>query len=99
MGGGLLVAWFPISDTNSRTYYSGTLLKVGFVCGLAWLAAPQLERLGWHRLRGTLLVAIFVVLVLWAIRPKIGALAGILLVGGSLLFMLIGWLRTVVKQK
>lgn len=80
-------------DSGSREFVSGTLLKVGFVLGLMWLAAPQLERLGWQRLRGTLLVAVVVVLILWAIRPRIGAVAAALLVASSLLFGLAGWLR------
>ena len=59
-----------------------TLLKVGFVLGIAWMAAPQLERLGWNNLRGSLLVAVIIVIVLWAIRPRIGAIAGAILLRG-----------------
>ncbi len=100
---GLIIAVLPGQDSNSREYFSGTLIKVGIVLGVAWLAAPQIERLGWHRLRGTLLVSLIVVLVLWAIRPRIGAWAGALLIGGSAFFALIGWVRNLLdlgpKQK
>ena len=87
----------PVLDSTSRQFASGTLLKVGIVLGLAWLSAPQLERFGWQRLRGSLLVALIVVLVLWAIRPKIGAIAGGILIAGCLVFSLIGWFRKITK--
>jgi hypothetical protein len=35
--------------------------------------------------------------VLWAIRPKIGAIAGGILVVGCLAFSLIGWFRKMTK--
>ncbi len=34
------------------------------------------------------------VLVLWAIRPRIGAWAAAIFIGGSLFFALIGWFRS-----
>ncbi len=83
----------PGIDNSSRQFAVGTLLKVGLVLGLAWIAAPQLERLGWQRLRGTMLAAVVVVLLLYAIRPRIGAIAGAILIAGSLLFSVIGWFR------
>ncbi len=93
---GLGVNLVPGMESNSRTYFSGTLLKVGVVLGVAWLAAPQLEKFGWHRIRGTMLVAIVIVLVLWAIRPRIGAWAGAVLLAGGAFFALVGWFRGLV---
>jgi hypothetical protein len=90
---GVALQVVPGIDNSSRQYAVGTLLKIGLVLGLAWIAAPQLERFGWQRLRGSMLAAIVVVLVLYAIRPKIGAMAGAIVIAGSLLFSLIGWFR------
>ncbi len=53
---GLAMSIWPTQSANSSEYFSGTLIKVGVVLGVAWLAAPQLERLGWQRLRGSLLI-------------------------------------------
>ncbi len=94
LGAGIILAAWPGMETGSGEYFSGTLLKVGIVLGVAWLAAPQLERVGWHRLRGTLLASLIIVLVLWAIRPRIGAWAGALLLGAGAFFALIGWVRS-----
>ncbi len=94
---GLLIDFLPNVDASSSRFLSGTLLKVGLVLGLAWVSAPQLERLGWQRIRGTLLVAIIIIVVLYAIRPKIGAIAAALLVGGSLVFSLVGWFRNLTQ--
>lgn len=97
LGGGLILAGFNHNSSfeeNSDSYFSGTMIKVGVVLGVAWLAAPQLERLGWHRLRGTMLAALLVVLVLWLARPKIGAWAGAIVLGGGAFFALIGWFRS-----
>ena len=90
---GAAFAWLPLTDESSGRYISGTLVKVGVVLGLVWLCAPQLERLGWRRLRGTLLVALVVTLVLFSIRPRLGAIAAAVLVGGSLFLSLLGWFR------
>ena len=86
LAAGIILATWPGMETGSGEYFSGTLLKVGIVLGIAWLAAPQLERFGWHRLRGTMLVSLIIVLVLWAIRPRIGAWAGAILLGGGAFF-------------
>ena len=97
LGGGLVVAsWNQGSsfEENSDSYFSGTMIKVGVVLGVAWLAAPQLERMGWHRLRGTMLAALLVVLVLWLARPKLGAWAGAIVLGGGAFFALLGWFRS-----
>ena len=98
LGGGLILAAWPWTQdgkmgANSDSYFSGMLIKVGVVLGVAWLAAPQLERFGWHRLRGTMLAALLVVLVLWLARPKIGAWAGAIVLGAGAFFSLIGWFR------
>ncbi|MCA9132526.1 MAG: hypothetical protein KDA45_05215 [Planctomycetales bacterium] len=95
LSGGLLANMLPGIDDSSRKYAAGTLLKVGVVLGLTWLASPQLERLGWHKVRGTMLGGIILVLVLYAVRPKIGAIAASLLIAGSLLFSLLGWFRAI----
>jgi uncharacterized membrane protein HdeD (DUF308 family) len=95
---GLAMDIVPGLKSNSTTYFSGSLLKVGVVLGVAWLAAPQLEKFGWHRIRGTLLVAIIVVLVLWAIRPRVGAWAGAILLGSGAFFALVGWFRGLVDK-
>ena len=90
---GVVMEFVPGVDNSSRKFASGTLLKVGVVLGLAWVSAPQLERLGWHRLRGTMLAAVIVVILLYAIRPRFGAIAAAVLVVGSVVFGLLGWLR------
>ena len=90
---GLVVPFLPSIDFATAKFVSGILLKVGMVLGFGWLAAPQLERLGWQRIRGTLLIGLILVIVLYAIRPKVGAIAGLILVGGSTFFALMGWIR------
>jgi hypothetical protein len=49
---GVALEFVPGMDNSSRKFASGTALKIGVVLGLAWVSAPQLERLGWQRLRG-----------------------------------------------
>jgi hypothetical protein len=94
MGGiGLAVHWIPGIEPGSAKFIAGTCWKVGFVMLVAWLASPQLERLGWERIRGTMLVAIVIVIVLYAIRPRIGAIAAFILVAGSAIAALGGWFR------
>lgn len=83
-------------DSGSRELFAGTLFKVGLVLGLAWLAAPQLEKLGWQRLRGTGLAIIAMVGVLTAIRPRIGAIAAAIVIGGFLALAMLGWVRSVI---
>lgn len=90
---GIVMEFLPGIDNSSRKFASGTLLKVGVVLGLAWVSAPQLERFGWHRLRGTMLAAVIVVILLYAIRPRFGAIAAAVLVAGSIVFGLLGWFR------
>lgn len=95
---GFLIAGALVSATDmlamgSQEFAAGTLLKVGFVLALCWIAAPQLERLGWEKLRGNLLVVLAIVLVLLVIRPRIGAIAAAVFIGGALLMSLIGWFR------
>lgn len=94
---GLFVSLQSNLDAGSSQFLSGTLWKVAVVVILAWLAAPQLERLGWQRVRGTMLAAIIIVLVLYAIRPKLGAIAAAILIASSLLLTIVGWLRRMSK--
>lgn len=96
LGLGGVLHTMPSSDSSSK-FAAGTLLKVGVVLGLAWISAPQLERLGWQRLRGTLLVAVIVVILLYAIRPRIGAIAAAILIVGSVGFSLLGWFRRLTQ--
>jgi len=99
LGTGIIIAAWPGQESNSGEYFSGTLVKVGIVLGVAWFITTQLERFGWQRLRGTMLVSLIVVLVLWAIRPRIGAWAGALLLSGGAFFALIGWVRKLFDVK
>jgi hypothetical protein len=94
---GVALEFVPGMDNSSRKFASGTALKIGLVLGLAWVSAPQLERLGWQRLRGTMLAAVIIVIVLYAIRPRMGAIAAALLIAGSVLFSLLGWVRRLTK--
>lgn len=86
----------PGLEESSRMFLSGTLLKVGMVLGLGWLAAPQLERLGWNRLRGTGLAILAAIGVLTALRPKFGAIAAGFVVGGVCVLAVLGWVRGVI---
>ena len=95
---GLAVHWIPGIDKGSVQFIAGTAWKVGFVLALGWLASPQLERLGWHKIRGTMLIAVTIVIVLYAIRPRIGAIAAALLIAGSTAAALIGWVRQVLRS-
>lgn len=95
---GAVVMLLPGTESNSQSYFSGTLLKVGVVLGLGWLAAPQLERLGWQRIRGSMLIAIIVVLVAFVIKPRFGAWAGAILIVGSIFFGLLGWFRNLTDS-
>lgn len=97
LAAGLAIRWFHLLDSTSEEFVSGMLLKVGFVLGLGWVAAPQLERFGWQRLRGSVLVIAVIVLVLWAIRPKIGAIVGGALIAATVLFSLVGWVRSLTQ--
>ena len=90
---GFILAQTSVLDEGSKEFASGTMMKVGVVLGILWLAAPQLERFGWQRVRGTLLIGVIIVIVLWAIRPRIGAIAGAVLIASSLAFSIVGWVR------
>ncbi len=96
---GALLSNADILELESREFISGTLLKVGFVLALVWIAAPQLERLGWERLRGTLLLALVIVLILIVIRPRIGAAAAAIFAAGALAFSLLGWIRKLGSKR
>lgn len=94
---GTACTYSPYFNDTSGKFIGGTLFKVGIVLGIAWLAAPQLAMLGWHRVRGTLMIAVCVVILLMAIRPRIGAIAASLLIGGSAVFSAVGWFRSLTK--
>jgi uncharacterized membrane protein YadS len=93
LAAGLLARWVPFLDQGMTEFASGTLLKVGVVLLVAWLAAPQLEKLGWQRLRGSALVGLLIVAVAFAIRPRLGAIVGIVFFVAALFFGIVGWLR------
>lgn len=95
--GGLILISTNVIDQSSRTFIGGTLFKVGVVVGMTWLALPQLSHFGWHRIQGTLLVAIGIVVVLLAIRPRIGAIAGTVLVAGTTIFTALSWFNNLTK--
>lgn len=97
LGLGVVLNFLPDLDSTSRKFASGTLLKIGVVLGLAWISAPQLERWGWQRLRGTALVMVIIVIVLYAIRPRIGAIVGAVLIAGAVGFSLVGWFRSLLQ--
>ncbi|GIW98791.1 MAG: hypothetical protein KatS3mg111_2124 [Pirellulaceae bacterium] len=90
---GLLASTTDWLESGSREFAAGTLLKVGVVLGIVWLAAPHLQRLGWQRIRGGLLVGLIIVLLLFAIRPRIGAVAAVVIASVALASSLLGWVR------
>lgn len=93
LGFGILLETTSVLEIESSEFVAGTLLKVGFVLGITWLAFPHLEQLGWDRIRGTLGLGIVLVLILLAIRPRIGAIAASILVAGTIATALLGWVR------
>jgi hypothetical protein len=90
---GVATHLLPGIEPGSARFISGTAWKVAFVMLIAWLASPQLERLGWERIRGTMLTAVIIVIILYAIRPRIGAIAALILFLGSGLVAIGGWVR------
>lgn len=94
---GLVISSTDQLDIGSREFVSGTLLKVGFVLGLAWVALPQIERLGWNRLGGPMLAGALLVAILWSMRPRLGVIAGAIFVAVSLTVTLTGWIRSLTK--
>ena len=97
LAGGMLIDYLPFSSGASQDYMGGMLLKIGVVLGIWWLAAPQLERIGWQNVQASTLLILVVILILWASKPKIGAIAAAIFVVGSLLFSVSGWLRKFTK--
>jgi hypothetical protein len=93
---GGVIYFIPSLDEGGAL--AGMTWKVAMVMGLGWLASPQLERLGWQRVRGTMLIAIVIVLVLYALRPRIGAIAAIILVAISALAAVGGWVRKLSRH-
>lgn len=94
--GSVILKFSPMIEPGSREFAAGTLFKVGMVLGLAWLALPQLERFGWQNMRGTGLAVIVVIGALSAIRPRFGAIAAGIAVGGFLFVAMLGWVRGVI---
>lgn len=92
-----ILHWSPQLDPSSAKFMSGMLWKIALVLALAWVAAPQLEKIGWQRLRGTMLLAVIVVVALYAIRPRIGAIAAVVLASGSAIYAVLGWFRKLPK--
>jgi hypothetical protein len=68
------------------------------VLALAWVASPQLERLGWQRIRGSMLIGIVIVVILYALRPRIGAIAALMLIGLTSGAAIISWIRKLTKN-
>ena len=94
---GCVFHFSPNLEAGGAQFLSGVLWKIAMVLGLAWVASPQLERLGWHRVRGTMLIGIVIVIVLYAIRPRVGAIAAFILVAVSLVAAVGGWIRKLTK--
>lgn len=92
----IILKFSPLIEPGSREFAAGTLFKVGMVLGLAWLAAPQLERFGWQKMRGTGLAVIVAIGALSAIRPRLGAIAAGIAAGGFLFVAMLGWVRGVI---
>jgi hypothetical protein len=95
---GLLVHWLPGIDAGSVQFIAGTAWKVAVVLAIAWLASPQLERMGWQKIRGTMLIAMTIVIILYAIRPRIGAVAAVLLIAASVMAVAVGWARRLLRS-
>ncbi len=93
---GIVVRNTAFLDPGGRKFTSDTFFKVGFVVGLAWLASPQLEKLGWQKLRGTGLAVICLIGAMTAVRPRFGAIAAGILIGGFLVLAVLGWVRGVI---
>lgn len=94
---GCMFHFMPSLDDGSAQFLAGVLWKIAMVLGIGWLASPQLERLGWQRVRGTMLIAIVIVIILYALRPRIGAIAALILVALSALAAAAGWIRRAAK--
>ncbi|MFO0941286.1 MAG: hypothetical protein U0930_11005 [Pirellulales bacterium] len=94
---GTLIHFIPSLDPGGSKFLSGMLWKVAILLGILWIAAPQLERLGWQRVRGALLVGIIIVIILYAIRPRIGSIAVIILIAISAFTTALGWIRQFAK--
>jgi hypothetical protein len=94
---GCVFHFMPSLDDGSAQFLAGVLWKIAMVLGLGWLASPQLERLGWQRVRGTMLIGIIIVIILYALRPRIGAVAALVLVAISAIAAIGGWVRRLSK--
>lgn len=94
--GGLIARVTGAGEAGSREFVSGAMIKVGIVMGLAWLAMPQLERLGWQRLGGTGIAIILAIGSLTAVKPRFGAMAAGIVVGAFLVLAVLGWARGII---
>lgn len=94
---GAVFHFAPNLEPGGARFLSGMLWKVAIVLALAWVAAPQLERLGWQRVRGAMLVGIIIVIILYAIRPRLGAIAVFILIAVSALTTVFSWIRNFTK--
>lgn len=90
---GVIAHFLPNVDEGSSRFIAGTCWKIAVVLAITWLASPQIERLGWQRIRGSLLAALVIVIILYSIRPRIGAIAAAVLVLCSALAATAGWIR------
>lgn len=90
---GCVFHFLPNLDEGSAQFLAGVLWKIAMVLGIGWLASPQLERLGWQRVRGTMLIGIIIVIILYALRPRIGAIAALVLVALSMIAAMGTWMR------
>ncbi|MFK7737697.1 MAG: hypothetical protein AB8B50_16815 [Pirellulaceae bacterium] len=90
---GIVVESTGLIESGSSDFVSGMLLKVGFVLGLAWIAAPQIEKLGWDKLRGPMLIGALMVAILWSLRPRIGLAAGVIFLIATLAASGLSWFR------
>lgn len=93
---GLVVRISGAGEPGSREFVSGSMIKVGIVMALAWLAMPQLERLGWQRLRGTGIAIIVAIGGLTAVKPRFGAMAAGIVLGAFLVLTVLGWARGII---
>lgn len=95
---GIALYMFPNISEGGSQFIAGVLLKISIVLALAWVASPQLERLGWERIRGSMLIGIVIVVILYALRPRMGAIAALVLVGISTAAAIVSRMRKLTKH-
>ena len=72
---------FYFSGQDSSQAAAGILVRVGFLLATIWLAWPQFESLK-NKASVLVLMAVFAMLLIVAIRPRLFPIAAALLVGG-----------------